>query len=190
LFYKQVCEFGIVEDQLMRKTLLISGLAAALMTTLGATPALADHDRRVVIRETIYAAPALAYRSGPISVYYGASRVARHPSRFTTKVITTSHRTASGHSPYRHDSRHDSYRYDAHRHDAYGQRSYGQGSYGHGSSRHDGYGHRASVYGHAPTRGSWSRDRREVIYVDKDARRSSSYRRVERNSAVIRERRR
>ncbi len=167
----------------MKKPLII---AATLVAALGAGHVFADHDRRVVVRETHYSAPVLTYHSGPVSVYVGPSH--------TTRVITTS------------------YRYDAHGH-RYGHKAYGRAPYGkaygyHGRKykddyrKHDRYDNRRHYGGfervyqdrfygdHAPSRGSWSRDRREVIYVNKDARKHSNYRRVERNSVVIRERRR
>lgn len=161
-------------------------MAATLIVALSANHVFADHDRRIVVRETYYSAPVLTYLSGPVSVYVTPSH--------STRVITTAHRYDShryghsvsryGHAPHGkaygyhgHNTR-DDYRqhnrYNSKRHYGGFERAY-QGRY------HD---------NHAPSRGSWSRDRREVIYVNKDARRHSNYRRVERNSVVIRERRR
>ncbi|HDZ10306.1 hypothetical protein [Pseudohongiella sp.] len=167
-------------------------MAVTLVAALGASHVFADHDRRTVVRETHYSAPILTYHSGPVSVYVVPSH--------STRVITTSQRHDShghryghkvsgfGHAPhgkaygyYGRKGRDDHRKYD--RYD--NKRHYG------GSERdyHGGY-HGGYYRDHAPSRGSWSRDRREVIYVNKDARRHSNYRRVERNSVVIRERRR
>ncbi|MEX0738487.1 MAG: hypothetical protein WD071_04025 [Pseudohongiella sp.] len=171
----------------MRKTLLISGLAATLVAALGATQALADHDRRVVVRETIYSAPVLAYHSGPLSVYYGSSYYG--PSH-STRVITTSHRTSPRYNSHGHRS-------SAFGHAPYGKAHGYRSKHGYGGHDRHHYDHGRNYYDHdrhydrhAPVRGSWSRDRREVIYVDRDARKKSNYRRVERNSVIIRERRR
>jgi len=153
----------------MKKPLI---MAATLVAALGASQVFADHGRRVVVRESHYSAPVLSYHSGPVSVYVGPTH--------STRVITTSHR------------------HNAHRYNAFGHQKH----HGHKSRKHHRYNHKhrhggsqrahygRHYDGHAPTRGSWSRDRREVIYVNKDARRHSNYRRVERNSVVIRERRR
>ncbi|MBC55087.1 MAG: hypothetical protein CMQ34_14760 [Gammaproteobacteria bacterium] len=169
----------------MKKPLII---AATLVAALGASHVFADHDRRVVVRETHYSAPVLTYHSGPVSVYVGPSH--------TTRMITTSHR-------------HDSHRYRyGHKFSGPGDAPYGKARGYHGRNyrddhrQHDRY-DKKRYYGgferayqgryhgdHGPSRGSWSRDRREVIYVNKDARKHSNYRRVERNSVVIRERRR
>lgn len=149
----------------MKKPLI---LAATLVAALGATQVFADHDRRVVVRETYYSAPVLTYHNGPVSVYVGPSH--------STRVITTSHRydVHDYHGrKYKGGHKHKQ-RYHNERHYGGYERSY------HGDYYHD----------HAPARGSWSRDRRDVIYVNKDARKHSNYRRVERNSVVIRERRR
>lgn len=154
----------------MRTTMLISGVALTLATVLGAGQAFAGHDRKVIVHETThYSSPTLAYHSGPVSVYYGPTH--------STRVITTTQRYSSGHKSYHGKS--------------YRQPSYGKhhGPHGHAhgyyrnKSKHD-------YRGHAPTRGSWSRDRRDVIYVNKNARKGSNYRNVERSSVVIRERRR
>lgn len=160
----------------MKNSLLISGLAAIWLTALAASQAQADHERRVVVHETVYSPPALAYHSGPLSVYYGPSH--------TTRVITTSHRASPGYKSHRYGSRH---------HGSYGHRPSGRAPYGNVHryrGKHGHGGHERHYFNHAPSRGSWSRERREVIYVDRDARKKSNYRRVERNSVVIRERRR
>lgn len=148
----------------MKKPLI---LAATLVAALGASQVFADHDRRVVVRETYYSAPVLTYHSGPVSVYVGPSH--------STRVITTSPRY-DGHGYHGHKykgGRKHKKRYNKQHYGGY-ERSY------HGDYYHD----------NAPARGRWSRDRRDVIYVNKDARKHSNYRRVERNSVVIRERRR
>jgi hypothetical protein len=163
----------------VRTTLL---MAATLMTALTATHAFAGHDRRVVVRETHYSAPVLTYHSGPVSVYVGSDHSARHSTRHNTyhsahrgtRVITT-HRAppwGNAHGYYARDHK----------------KSYKRKGDYQSNHHHSDHGH--SGYRHAPSRGSWSGDRREVIYVDRDARRHSNYRRVERNSVVIRERRR
>lgn len=170
----------------MKKPLM---MAATLVAVLGTAQVFADHDRRVVVRETHYSAPVLSYHSGPVSVYVGPSH--------STRVITTSQRYDShgyrfGHNSAgygKHAPHGKAYGYhgrkykDDHRHkDRYQEKRY----YGGYERAHHGDYYRD----HRPSRGSWSRDRREVIYVNKDARRHSNYRRVERNSVVIRERRR
>lgn len=166
----------------MKKPLI---LAATLVAALGTAQVFADHDRRVVVRETHYSAPVLTYHSGPVSVYVGPSH--------STRVITRSHRSDShghryGHkiSGYGHPPHGKAYGY--HGRDNY--RKYDR----YGNKRHyGGYdrAHRSDYYrDHRASRGSWSRDHRDVIYVNKDARKHSNYRRVERNSGVIRERRR
>lgn len=167
----------------MKKPLII---AATLVAALSASHVFADHDRRLVVRETHYSAPVLTYHSGPVSVYVGPSH--------STRVITTSHRYDShghryghkpsghGYAPYGKAHGYHGHRDDYRKHDRYDKKRH----YG-GSDR----AYQGHYYGgHAPSRGSWSRDRREVIYVNKDARKHSNYRRVERNSVVIRERRR
>lgn len=170
----------------MKKPLM---MVATLVAALGTAQVFADHDRRVVVRDTHYSAPVLSYHSGPVSVYVGPSH--------STRVITTSHRYDShghrvdhgsaGHSrhaPHGNAYGHHGRKYkDDHRHkDRYdNKRHYG----GFEQAYHGGY-----YRDHEPSRGSWSRDRREVIYVNKNARKHSNYRRVERNSVVIRERRR
>lgn len=158
-------------------------MTATLVAALGATHAFAGHGGRVVVHETHYSAPVVTYHSGPVSVYVGPTH--------TTRVITTSHRTQSyRHAPYGKAYGHQGRKYkDSYRHRNQGQRHYG----GHdrayyGSSHHSPY--RNYQGGHTPSRSSWSRDRREVIYVNKNARKNSNYRHVERNSVVIRERRR
>lgn len=68
-----------------------------------------------------------------------------------------------------------------------------QGShYGHGHGRHvvrSHPGHRHDHHrNHSQSRGSWSSNRRDVIYVDRKGSRNSSYREAEHRSAVIRDR--
>ncbi|WP_070118976.1 hypothetical protein [Pseudohongiella acticola] len=169
-----------MKPRMSKKTLL---MAAALIGALTTSQAFADHGRRVVVREAHYAAPILTYHSGPVSVYVGSAH--------NTQVITTTHRpsywrTSHDHRNYRkHHGHQDSYgRHHGRDHKKSHKRNDGH----YGSRHHSDY--RYSGYHRMPSRGSWSDGRREVIYVDKDARKRSNYRRVERNSVVIRERRR
>ena len=55
---------------------------------------------------------------------------------------------------------------------------------------HPGRGHAYGHHKHEPARGRWSgaHPHREVIYVDRNGRRSSSYREAERHSVIIRDR--
>ena len=71
--------------------------------------------------------------------------------------------------------------------------SYRQGSqYGHGHGSHGVPSHPGHRHGHhrnhSQSRGSWSSNRRDVIYVDRKGSRNSSYREAEQRSAVIRDR--
>jgi hypothetical protein len=71
--------------------------------------------------------------------------------------------------------------------------SYRQGShYGHGHGSHVVRSHPGHRHGHhrnhSQSRGSWSSNRRDVIYVDRKGSRNSSYREAEQRSAVIRDR--
>lgn len=64
--------------------------------------------------------------------------------------------------------------------------------YGHGHGRHVVRSHPGHRHGHhrnhSQSRGSWSSNRRDVIYVDRKGSRNSSYREAEHRSAVIRDR--
>lgn len=133
---------------------------------IAATPAMADRKRTTVIRETVYQTPVYQNSSVIIpisdSIYLGLGN----------GYVDSRHRQTT---VYREISRHDNY-YDR------GFRHPGRGNaFGH---RNHGHQYRE------PARGRWSgaNRHREVIYVDRDGRRNSSYREAERRSVVIRER--
>lgn len=150
-------------------------LAALLVAgTVAATPAMADrHRTTTVVRETVYHSPSQVIVQPSViipisnSVYVGLG---------SNSYVNSGHRHTT---VYREVSRHNDRHYDRH-HDNYYDRGF----------RHPGHG---NAFGHRhkePARGRWSgADRhRDVIYVDRDGRRHSSYREAERRSVVIRER--
>jgi hypothetical protein len=138
-----------------------------------ATPAMADRQRTTtVIRETVYHSPSRVIVQPSViipisnSVYVGLGSSAYADDRHRHTTV------------YREVSRYDTH-YDNHRNTYYDR-----------GFRHPG---RGNAFGHRkqePARGRWSgaNNHREVIYVDRDGRRSSSYREAERRSVVIRER--
>ena len=160
-----------------RSVLLACLLSAAVVA---ATPAADGHRHTTtVIRETVYHTP--SYRTP----YF----------RDTTVIVPLSGSLYLGlgslgiDKGYRQSREHRTFtRYDRdyeRRHDSYYDRGF----------RHKGHGNAFGYRGydrkrHEPARGRWSgADRhRDVIYVDRDGRRSSSYREAERRSVVIRER--
>lgn len=165
-------KFSIMQNRrLARKYLVLMSIVVAGI--VAAQPVLADRKRTTtVIRETVYHTPAYHapryHQSSSViipisgSVYLGLG----------SGYVDTRHRHTT---VYREVSRHDNY-YDR------GFRHPGRGNaFGH---RNHGHQHRE------PARGRWSgADRhRDVIYVDRDGRRNSSYREAERRSVVIRER--
>lgn len=165
--------------RLFNKTTAGRTLAVAAFVVAGivsATPAMADRQRTTtVIRETVYHSPSRVIVQPSViipisnSVYVGLG----------SSYVNSGHRHTT---VYRDVSRYDrDYDRTHHRHqDNYYDRGF----------RHPG---RGNAFGHRkqePARGRWSgADRhRDVIYVDRDGRRSSSYREAERRSVVIRER--
>ncbi|MDO9518624.1 MAG: hypothetical protein Q7L19_00240 [Pseudohongiella sp.] len=154
-------------------------LALVVAGMVAATPAIADRKRTTtVIRETVYHTP----------VYHAPARVIVQPaviipvSNSVYVGLGSNTYVQTGHSHttvYREVSRHDS------RYDNYYDRGFNH------PGRGNAFGHRnhGKQY-HEPARGRWSgaNRQREVIYVDRDGRRNSSYREAERRSVVIRER--
>lgn len=160
------------------KSLAVAALVVAGIVS--ATPAMADRQRTTtVIRETVYHSPSRVVVQPSViipisdSVYVGLGSNYGNSSHRHTTV-------------YREVSRHDR-DYDRHydrdynrHHDNYYDRGF----------RHPGRGNAFGHHKQEQARGRWSgADRhREVIYVDRDGRRNSSYREAERRSVVIRER--
>lgn len=162
--------------------------AACVLTAITANTASADRTYTTVVRETVYHSPYRIIVSPRVivpvnrSVYVGigSGAVASHQPRQT--VI------------YREVTRH---------HDRHGRDYYRDGGYRRGGDYHRGkdyrthpvwgYSDRGHGYGYRskePVRGRWSgSDRhRDVIYVEKDGRRNSSYREIEGRSVDIRDR--
>lgn len=168
------------------KTLAVAALVVAGIVT--ATPAMADRQRTTtVIRETVYHSPSRVIVQPSViipisdSVYVGLGSSYGNNNHSHTTVYREVSRHDRHHDRHydRHHDRHYDQHYDRH-HDNYYDRGF----------RHPGHG---NAFGHRkqePARGRWSgADRhRDVIYVDRDGRRSSSYREAERRSVVIRER--
>lgn len=164
------------------RTLLWAGLlVAAVMTS---APALAGHKHKTtIIRETVYHTPS----------YHAPYH---HNSSVIIPVTNSLYLGLGGiylDSGHRHDrihrtvSRHD--RYGDRHHDRYQDNYYDRGFRhpGHGN----GFGYRDhDRRHHEPVRGRWSgaERKREIIYIERDGRRGSSYREAERRSVVIRER--
>lgn len=146
----------------MTTTKALMTAAALIASFVAATPALADGRRHTtVIRETVYHSP---------------SRVIVEPA-IVLPISDSVYLGIGSHNSYRS---HTTVVREVHRersHPVWGS--------------HPGRGH---AYGHhkrsEPVRGRWSgADRhREVIYVDRDGRRGSSYREAERHSVIIRDR--
>lgn len=150
--------------------------AVIVLASTGASTAFADRTYTTVVRETVYYSPSRVIVSPTVivpvsnSVYIGVGggTYVTHQPRQT--VI------------YREVTRHND-RYDDH---YYRGNSY-QGNSVWGYSGHgNAHGHRNKE----PVRGRWSGSdrRRDVIYVEKDGRRNSSYRETERRSVEIRDR--
>jgi len=180
--------------------------AVCVLTAISANTASADRIYTTVVRETIYHSPSRVVVSPRVfipvnrSVYVGigSGTVVSHQPRQT--VI------------YREVTRH----HDRHDEDYYRDSSYRRGSDYHSvNDNHSvndyhrdndyhrekdnrahpvwGYSDRGHGYGYRnkePVRGRWSGSdrRRDVIYVEKDGRRNSSYRETERRSVEIRDR--
>lgn len=147
------------------KTLMTA--AALIAGFVVATPAMADGRRHTtVIRETVYHSP---------------SRVIVEPA-IVLPISDSIYLGIGSHNTYRsHTTRsHTTVVREVHR-----ERNHPVWGY------HPGRGH---AHGHhtrsEPVRGRWSGAdrRREVIYVDRDGRRGSSYREAERHSVIIRDR--
>lgn len=160
------------------KTLVMAALVVVGIAT--AAPAVADRQRTTtVIRETVYHSPSRVIVQPSVIIPISNSVYVGLGSNYGNSYGNSSHRhTTVYREVSRHDRHHDRH-YDRH-HDNYYDRGF----------RHPGHG---NAFGHRkqePARGRWSgADRhREVIYVDRDGRRNSSYREAERRSVIIRER--
>lgn len=150
--------------------------AVIVLAATGASTALADRTYTTVVRETVYHTPSRVIVSPTVivpvsnSVYigFGGGGYVSHQPRQT--VV------------YREVTRHND-RYDDHHYRGNDHRNNSVWGY---SSRGNGWGHRNKE----PVRGRWSGSdrRRDVIYVEKDGRRNSSYRETERRSVEIRDR--
>lgn len=150
--------------------------AVIVLATTGTSTAFADRTYTTVVRETVYHTSSRVIVSPTVivpvsnSVYIGFSGdgyVSHHPRQTVV---------------YREETRHND-RYDDH---YYRGNDYRNNSVWGYSGRGHNYGHRNKE----PVRGRWSGSdrRRDVIYVEKDGRRNSSYRETERRSVEIRDR--
>jgi len=157
----------ISSNRYIRRSLLIS--AVTLASVLLASPAMADRYRTVTVYET---------HRQPLVVIYGAPSTSVHIVRDSHHT----HRDTFFDTVYRSTSYRSSY--DSHER---GHNSHDR----HKSSSHRSYNSNVRHYGSGQARGSWSSGRqRDVIYVDKRGKKTSTYRQVERNSVQIRDRRR
>jgi hypothetical protein len=162
-----------------RKYRMVMLAAAGLMLASVSTSALADRYKRVTIYETI---------QKPITVIHS-------PVIGSVYVGTTVYRADYGHGRH-HDNRkhyrehgHHDRGYHGKGHRKHDHHRHGHGYSGHfkghdiwrGGNYHDRHQHNA--------RGSWATDRRRgTVYVNERGRKGSTYRQVERNSVVIRQR--
>jgi hypothetical protein len=145
-------------------------LALVVLSIVTVTPAMADRKHITVIRETIYYAPA---------------RIIVQPS--VIFPISHSHYLGLGSKSYIHSSHaHSTVYREVNRHDNYYDRGFRHADRNNKVWGHRDNGHRS----YEQARGRWSgaNRHREVIYVDRDGRRGSSYREAERRSVIIRER--
>lgn len=157
--------------------------AVALASVLVSVPALADRYTSVTIQHstrqpvTVVHTPVVTHQHvytsvvqqhGPAVIYSTPAVVYGVPVVQVAPVVTTVHTTTY------HPSFNGYYRGPAHLQ----------------QSRYNNHGHHnGHAKGHNNSRGSWSNGRqRDVVYVNRDGRRGSSYREVERTSVVIRER--
>lgn len=173
--------------------------AACVLTAISANAASADRTYTTVVRETVYHSPSKVVVSPKVfipvyrSVYVGIGSgtvvsqtvVSHHPRQTVVYREVTRHHDRHDEdyhrdSSYRLGSDHDRVN-DYHRDKDYRAHPvWGNSDRGHG------YGYRNKE----PVRGRWSGSdrRRDVIYVEKDGRRNSSYRETERRSVEIRDR--
>jgi len=169
--------------------LIVGAVFIAAIT--GASAAFAERTYTTVVRETVYISPSRG------SVHHAPSRVIVSPRVFVPVSSSVFVGIGSGayvaHQPrqtvvYREVTKH----HNRHHTDHYRGHEYGRDK----DYRHHpvwGYADRGHNYGYhnqQPVRGRWSGSdrRRDVIYIEKDGRRNSSYRETERRSVDIRDR--
>jgi len=157
----------ITSKRFLRRTLQIS--AVTLAGAVLASPAMADGYRTVTVYETHHK---------PVVIIYGAPTTSVH-------IVRDSHHK-------RRDSFFDNFYRSTSYRSSYDSHERGHNSHDrHKSSSHRSYNSNVRHYGSGQARGSWSSGRqRDVIYVDKRGKKTSTYRQVERNSVQIRDRRR
>ena len=178
----------ITGNRFLRRTLQIS--AVILAGAVLASPAMADGYRTVTVYETHRKPLVIIYGAPSTSVHIVRdSHYKRRDSFFDNFFRSTSYRSSydshkRGHNSHeRSHSRHDR-GYDRH------DRGYDNHDR-HRASSHRSYNSSVRYSGSGQARGSWSSGRqRDVIYVDKRGKKTSTYRQVERNSVQIRDRRR
>jgi|GEM_PF-1864894 len=174
--------------------------AVCVLTAISANTASADRTYTTVVRETVYHSPSRVIVSPSVvvpvnrSVYViiGSGTFVSHQPRQTViyREVTWHHdRHNEGYyrdSGYRRDNEYysdNNYHRDSDYRRDNDHRAHPVWGY---SDRGHGYGYRNKE----PVRGRWSGSdrRRDVIYVEKDGRRNSSYRETERRSVEIRDR--
>ena len=180
--------------------------AVCVLTGISANSASADSTYTTVVRETVYHSPSRVVVSPRVfipvnrSVYVGIGRgtvVSHQPRQTVIYREVTRHHDRHDEDYYRDSSYRQvsGYRreYDYHRvsdyhreNDYHRDKDYRAHPFWGNSDRGHGYGYRNKE----PVRGRWSGSdrRRDVIYVEKDGRRNSSYRETERRSVEIRDR--
>jgi hypothetical protein len=162
--------------------------AVCVLTAVSANIASADRTYTTVVRETVYHSPSRVIVSPRVivpvnrSVYVGigsGSYVSHQPRQTVIYREVTLHHGRHDEDYYRDGG----YRRGNDHHRDYDHRAHPVWGY---SDRGHGYGYRNKE----PVRGHWSGSdrRRDVIYVEKDGRRNSSYRETERRSVEIRDR--
>ncbi len=174
--------------------------AVCVLTAISANTASADRTYTTVVRETVYHSPSRVIVSPSVivpvnrSVYVGigSGLYVIHQPRHTVIYREATHRHDRHDEDYYGDSgyrrgneyyRDNNYHRDSNYRRDNNYRTHPVWGY---SDRGHGYGYRNKE----PVRGRWSGSdrRRDVIYVEKDGRRNSSYRETERRSVEIRDR--
>ena len=164
--------------------------AVCVLTAISANTASADRTYTTVVRETVYHSPSRVIVSPSVivpvnrSVYVGISSgtfVSHQPRQTVIYREVTRHHDRHDEDYYRDSG----YRWGNEYYRDHDHRAHSVWGY---SDRGHGYGYR--YRNKEPVRGRWSGSdrRRDVIYVEKDGRRNSSYRETERRSVEIRDR--
>lgn len=179
----------ILKAKRMFSTLVVSAVFVAAAT--GASTAFADRTYTTVVRETVYKSPS------KVSVYHAPTRVIVSP-RVIVPVSSSVYVGIGGGTYVAHQPRQTVIYREVTRHHNRHHDDYHRGNqYGRAKDYRDhpvwGYSSRGNAFGHRhkePVRGRWSGSdrRRDVIYVERDGRRHSSYRETERRSVEIRDR--